>query len=386
MDQINKIIDNDGQILDATLYREQARTELLRNRSNGDIGFQDEYGYVIDYDKEEKPTTLGEGTLHTAIAIIAITTGNYKQDTWEITEANYKILGLLNTLLQNSWGNRDIYDHPIRHQALYEYSANGQQLRASPLTKDSFGAIIAAAYYAYKCPNSNSEIRIKSRELINKWGEYLTRSQWRTHYNYIPGEFEYEVIDGEKKYKNIYSKDGGRVMYKGPEAFRLMPHEIYAVKNVANLMGIPTVHWAIWSNGMPSDLKQVMLDVVAPYIAETATKGFRYILKHLNYEIPYSIPLGPSNWKLGKVEGIYKVDVDSIGIGNSFHRLLLKLIREIISLDNYNSSQASDLLKTAVNQISELLEAFSANLSRESWNSVLTVGLQRVIPWLDGSS
>lgn len=100
-------------------YKLLARNELLR-QSTG-ICFRDHYGFVVDYNEETKgkltPTTPGEACLHTAIAGIAIATGNYSQDEWEKANANQLLIELLNTLLDHGWGNKDNLgrEHPIRH-------------------------------------------------------------------------------------------------------------------------------------------------------------------------------------------------------------------------------------------------------------------------------
>jgi len=39
-----------------------------------------------------KPNEIGEATLYTAIAAIAIATGNYKQDEWDKNSANKSLI------------------------------------------------------------------------------------------------------------------------------------------------------------------------------------------------------------------------------------------------------------------------------------------------------
>ncbi|WP_019639690.1 hypothetical protein [Paenibacillus fonticola] len=276
-------------------YRQQAREELLNHRSIGMRGFRDNYGYIIDYDNS-LPTTLGEATLHTAIAVVGIATGNYSEDDWEKTFANEKLKELLNTLLILSWGNKDMEGqvHPIRHPSYNEYDAHNSRIRNSPLSKDSFGAIVAAAYYSYTCPNSDVNVCSLAQRLISKWADYLLKHQWKTHSNYISGEFVSEEIDGKQYYKNIFSETGGRVMFKGPEAFILLPHERYALRNVASLMGIPTIHWDLWSISMSEELKQAVIDNI-PYVADIASRSFDQMLNTLVYEMPYSVQLGPAD-------------------------------------------------------------------------------------------
>ncbi|PRD11797.1 hypothetical protein CQ058_04550 [Bacillus sp. MYb56] len=366
------------------------RNKLLAVFPEDPKGFRDQHGYIIDI-IDGHPGTLGEGTLHTAIATIAIAAGNYYQDSWDVNFANKSLKELLTTLLKNSWGNRDNLGrvHPIRHPDVKEYDVNGKFMRHSPLTKDSVGAIVAATYYAYNCPNSNQEVRMLARELMTKWTEYLILFQWRTHSNYFAGEFESKKIPGEKNlfYKNIFSDESqGKVTYKGIESFMLLPHEIYTIQNVAAKLGIPTSHWNIWENEMPAELKQTIADYVAPYIAEEYAKGLEYVLQKLNFSLPYSVQLGAEDWKLGKVEGTFEVQIPSHikeQIIKNSQIAVKDFIRETVRLDNYKTHQAADLLGIAINRILNLLPD---NLGHDSWRSILTSSLQQVIPWVTGSA
>ncbi|MBL8829964.1 MAG: hypothetical protein JNM18_23495 [Planctomycetaceae bacterium] len=78
-------------------YREKVRTGLLALRSDAQTGFLDTPGFIVDY-TGGKPDTLGEGTLHTAIAAVALATGNYRQDAWEKASANQNLSELLDSL------------------------------------------------------------------------------------------------------------------------------------------------------------------------------------------------------------------------------------------------------------------------------------------------
>ena len=75
-------------------YRQKIRRELLAMRTDAQTGFRDAAGFIVDY-SDGKPDTLGEGTLHTAIAAVAIATGNFHQDAWEAAEANDRLAELL---------------------------------------------------------------------------------------------------------------------------------------------------------------------------------------------------------------------------------------------------------------------------------------------------
>jgi hypothetical protein len=69
-------------------YLEEVRKQLLNIRPDPltdvkDIGFRDHLGYVVRFEKG-KPQPQGEATYDTAIAVVALATGNYNQDTWEV--------------------------------------------------------------------------------------------------------------------------------------------------------------------------------------------------------------------------------------------------------------------------------------------------------------
>ncbi|KAA0781905.1 hypothetical protein DN406_29860 [Bacillus sp. BB56-3] len=354
-------------------------------------GFRDRYGYIVNQTKERidavmKPDQLGEASLYTAIAAIAIATGNYKQDDWDKSYANEKLKGLLTTLLEKSWGNKDNLGrkHPIRHPEEIDYYKYGNDVksRMSPMTKDSFGAIIAASYYSYSCPNSSQEVRQLARDLMTKWTEYLILFQWRTHSIYIENEFEKD----EKKYKYIYSDNNltNQKSYKGQGSFMLWPPEIYALQNVASHLGIATSQWNGWDNITP-ELKQSIIDLAAPYIAQFAGEALNNLLKSYHGGFPYSIPLGPPGWTFGKIEGVFEFEIPSgirEQIVTTFKESIKDLLREIVRLDNYTQYQGDELLGILINRI---LNLFPEVLGRNSWRSILTKSIQQVLPWITGS-
>jgi|GEM_PF-1894446 len=369
-------------------YRQNAIEKMLEDFQ--DKGFQDKYGYIVDNDNGN-PTRVGEATLHTAIAVIALATGNYHQDSEEEKSINPSIKELLTTLLEHSWGNKDNFgrEHPIRHPDKREFNIEGKDFRASPLTKDSFGAIIAAAYYAYTCPNSDQEVRILARNLMTKWTEYLILFQWRTHSTYIVGEFETRELEGKKGkyYKYIFDNERqGEVTYKGIESFMLWPHEIYALQNVDADLGIPTEHWNIWGNDMPAELRQAIADYAAPYIAEEFGNGVNYVLQRFKYSLDYSIQLGSEDWNLGKIKRSFNIEIPSDiqeKIVNTARIAVKDLIRESMRIDNFKKYQSEELLGIIVNRLLNLLPDM---LGVNSWRSILTGALQQVIPWIKGTS
>ncbi|MCR6850378.1 hypothetical protein [Bacillus sp. IBL03825] len=361
-------------------YKKIARNELDKRQSTSII-FRDKYGFVVDYE-EGNPTTLGEATLHTAIAAIAIATGNYSQDEWEKENGNLILAELLRTLLDEAWGNKDNLGrkHPIRHPDWLEYY--GEDFRCRPLSRDSFGAIIAAIYYSYKCPNSNEEVRLLARQLATKWAEYLVLFQWRLHSQYIPGEFEQK----EKNYRYIFSdkQKTQPAKFLGPGVFMLMPHEIYAFQNVASSIGIPSVLWNPWVN-LTIEMKETLKDVVAPYVGGLAGLAVYELLEMLNISIPYEIPLGTDDWNLGKIKGSFDISISSDirdKIVGTVKEGITDAIREIYRLETYTGhpQQVIDLHTLVLNRVINLLPEV---LDKDTWRTVLTDALQKVLSWLN---
>ncbi|MEK4838582.1 hypothetical protein [Bacillus sp. FSL L8-0152] len=252
----------------------------------------------------------------------------------------------------------------------------------SPLSKDSFGTIVAAAYYYYSCPNSSQEVRELAWDLITKWIEYLILFQWRTHSIYIEGE-SYEQDDDY--YKNIFSDDKliNRKMYKGIESFMLWPHEMYALQNAAAHLGIPTSHWRVWENIIP-ELKQTIIDVAAPYIAQYAGEALDALLKNYRIVVQYSIQILPG-WSSGKVDGVFVVEISSDTrekVVANFKETLKELLRKIIRVGNYKDYQRDELLEILINRI---LNFFPDVLGPNSWRSILTRSIQQILPRIEST-
>jgi hypothetical protein len=351
---------------------QHARFELLYK-------FRDEFGYVGHYDVQKGQTHGdGEGTLYTAIAAIGIATGNYHQDSWESAQANAVLEDLLGTLLTKSWGTRDGLgrEHPIRHPNWFDYHEAGNILRNSPMTKDAFGAIIAAAHYAYDNPHSSQAVRELARNLVTKWSEYLVLNQWRTHSTFIAGEFD---ADGDRS-KTIFNEHGKPRMALSVEGFMLFPHEIYAIQNVAADMGIPTSQWNAWG-AMSVSFKQTLADVAAPYLGEAAGRGLDYILDRLKFGRDYDIKVNLGGREVSVLKGSFSIGIPEgtrDRIVTEFSRFVTDVIREGVRLNNFQD-QGGDLIGLALNRVLDLLPD---QLGKDSWRSVLTGAVQQVVPWL----
>ncbi len=78
-------------------------------------GYLDKHGYLIEWNRvttvrgtqEMRPHALGEGTYFTALAVVALASGNHAQDTWEASNADDSISRFLDVLTNKSWGNMD---------------------------------------------------------------------------------------------------------------------------------------------------------------------------------------------------------------------------------------------------------------------------------------
>ena len=369
----------------ANPYLDTVRTQLL-SQWQGQYGFVDDYGYVIDRKiPEGTPMTIGEGGLHTAIAIIALVTGNYEQDAWEAQGVNPAVEKFLDALATHSWGNQDGFGrkHPIRHPDDYDWDKNGKRLRNSPMTKDSFGAIIAACNYAYDCPNSSPAVRAKAKDLVQKWMDYLVLHQWRlhssTHPSYIEGEYE----EKDDQYANLFSGPNQEPKaHKGPEAFLLFPHEVYALKTVGAALGLSTAQIRPWEVDLPVGLLQTVVDLVAPYLADLVAHHLGGVLSALKIEVPYSIDFGTEPvWAL---KGALVIDPLPAEVQDKvveqFRNVLSDAIREVFRLYFLGEFQQSELVGIAVNAI---LDQMPDTLGKDSWRSVLMRAMEALDRWLD---
>lgn len=352
----------------------QSRIELLYK-------FRDRWGYVGHFDTG---TGLahgdGEGTLYTAIAAIGIATGNYHQDAWESAEANAVLEDLLGTLLTKSWGNRDEFgrEHPIRHPNVYDYDASGNAFRQSPMSKDSFGAIVAAAHYAYDNPHSSEAVRELARDLIAKWSNYLVSNQWRTHSRYIVNEFETDgnmYVDGGH-YKHIFNENGVAKTAKGPESFQLLWHEAYALRNVAARMGVlvPTLD-------LTNDLPQTVIDLGAEAVGNAVGRGVRAILDQLSFSRDYDVKIRLGNRDISVLKGDLSIGIPTAArerMERELSGLVTNVVREGMRLGSI-AGQADDMVSLAVNR---LLDHVPNQLGRSQWRAVLVQAISAVVPAL----
>src|SRR5208337_5534268 len=366
-------------------YRDKVRRELLASRTAAQTGFRDEFGYIDDFSGGNL-TPDGEGTLNTAIAAIALATGNYHQDDWEVAQANQRILELITSLHDGGWGNPDGLGrvYPVRHPKVFDYNSAGVAFRKTPMSKDAFGPVIAACYYAFKCPHSSDAVRAISVKLIQKWIELLIFSQWNLHPDVFAGEYEQDTSG--KNYKNIFSDShGGQVKFKGPDTYILLPHEIYAIQSVGAALGQQTSDWNVWSGGMLPEIKQTIINIIAPYAGDACKRAMSAILDKLEIAIPYDIPLGGPGWNFGSLKGVFAFGIPSdvrMAIATSFGNAIRDIIEEMARLDNLLNLQASELLDTA---ISRILDGLPGALGPDKWRSILTLGMKQVSPWIDGS-
>lgn len=378
------------------VYKSNVRNDLVNSFT--DDGYVDDFGYVVKFKGcNGSKDGIGEATLHTAIAIIALASGNYNRDQWEKLNANSHIQGFLETLLTHSWGNRDSLnrEHPIRHPEDIDYAADGSEIRKAPLSKDSFGAIMAACYYSYDCPHTSVAVKQKARDLFQKWMDYLIAFQWRTHSSthpsYFEGEWEkHNCNSGGKEcdYKNIYSdRNKGSKSFKGPETFILLPHEIYSLKNVGTKLGYITADINPWTTSLPASLQQTLVDYVTPHIVKQASALFEYIIYRIgDWEVPYSIDLGfGNNWYHGKIEGDFSIGVftDSFkrNLVNEFQNVLSDAIRETFRLIIAGNHQTPEIFDLVLNRVLDLLPDV---LGRDSWKSIMLGSFQQLLPWLNG--
>lgn len=258
--------------------------------------FRDAYGYVIEFENE-MPSGRGDATLKTALAAV----GTAMAASQAVSDADRKALSaatlsLLTTIYKYSW---DQQGNPIRHPTLWFYNAQGQPLGMRPLSKDSFGSIMAACYYSYTLPKMEAVVKTMAKKLLGKYINYLVLNQFR-----LVKQLQLDQLKGD-----IYSKSDQGVLKKqmleGLDTFLILPTEGYALKAVGAKMGFTTVAWEPWSN-FAAGATQALADYFAEYLAYgfdlpaalAATNsvaafidsgGLNGILSSLKFSIPYSL-------------------------------------------------------------------------------------------------
>lgn len=148
-------------------------------------------------------------------------------------------------------------------------------------------------------------------------------------------------------------------MYKGPESYMLMPHEIYALKNVATLLGVETNDWDIFTNKIPSDLKQIIINDIAPLLANVASNTLFSALNTNDISIY-------AEQKNNKKSLIKISDEMRDSLTKSFHTYILHEIHQFIISDKYINSTKFEIFMNAVDSILPLTD-----LNRELISSYL---------------
>ncbi|MFO0864595.1 MAG: hypothetical protein U0744_08085 [Gemmataceae bacterium] len=343
--------DASDHMIDALQY---ASSPLMQARMDLLYQGRDQLGYVGHFDMDKhKVIADGEATLLTAVAAAAIAAGDYHEDAWDSAQADTMLKDLLGVLLNKSWGNKDGLGrvHPIRHPEYFDYDAQGHVLRQMPLSKDAFGAVLAAAHYSYNNPHTSQEVKQLARSLMTKWSEYLVLNQWRLHSTFIPGEFDTKKdSEGKARSTTLFGEGGARPdgtgkMALGPEGFLLLPHEIYALKNVCADMGIPTTQWDVWGSALPAALKQSLVDYVAPYLGAAVEAATNKLLQGLEYRRSLDVSVNLGGRTVPVLQGEFSISIPQSvreKISKEFGNVVRDAVREIARLRIMSDHQQLD--------------------------------------------
>ncbi|CAG9983045.1 unnamed protein product [Clonostachys byssicola] len=330
-----------------------------------------------------------DATYFTAIAAAAYALDSYESPR---ENTNQVLGGLLDVLSEKSWGNRDSQGvtHPIRHPDWQEIHTSGI-VRQRPMSKDAFGPIVAACYYAFNSPNTSGTVRVKAKNLINHWVTYLSTHNWTLHTNYLPGEFE--KVPGEKdpgdttappdRYKNIRSyengKEGGPSRYLGPESFLLLPCELYSLKHCAESLSVPN-NIAPWINASFAIGSNIPYHILPPVVA-AARDGLRYVLDHLEFEKRYRIELIPG-WEKGDLKGKLSLSIpesQKAAILDAFEKAIYEMLDPLFRDPTSIGSQGSPIYPKAIRK---LVPFFPGDLRVLPLNEILQDLLAQAMPWL----
>ncbi|KAJ5456166.1 hypothetical protein N7530_011440 [Penicillium desertorum] len=294
-------------------------------------------------------------------------------DSWEAQNANHYIGNFLDVLENKSWGNKEASGdtHPIRHPDWVEFYGNGQ-MRQRPLSKDSFGQVVLACYYAYKCPNSSDEVRQRAKSLLDKWIRYLSSHRWLIHSNYIPNEFE----KAGREHANLFedAKHTNRVTFVGAESFLLYPHELWALKNCAIAIGVPS------QSIIPGAAFPFAVDgaVIAPALEELLRytgDAIEYLYDRLNYSKKWSLELVPG-WKDSRVSGTFNF--------GAFGDLSKSQVRSILEAGVRDTVMSSFKLGTGLGSIMDnVMRPLLPFLYGQEMNTIVRELINQLCPWLD---
>uniref|UniRef100_A0A8H7TQ47 Uncharacterized protein n=1 Tax=Bionectria ochroleuca TaxID=29856 RepID=A0A8H7TQ47_BIOOC len=351
------------------------------------FNYRDVHGYVLER-RDDRFETYGEATYFTAIAAAAYALDSYESPR---ENTNQVLGGLLDVLNEKSWGNRDSQwvTHPIRHPDWQEIHTSGI-VRQRPMSKDAFGPIVAACYYAFNSPNTSGAVRVTAKNLINHWVTYLSTHNWTLHTNYLPGEFE--KVPGEKdpgdttappyRYKNIRSyengKEGGPSRYLGPESFLLLPCELYSLKHCAESLSVPN-NIAPWINASFAIGSNITYHILPPVVA-AARDGLRYVLDHLEFEKRYRIELIPG-WEKGDLKGKLSLSIPEskkAAILDAFEKSIYEMLDPLFRDPTSIGSRGSPLYPNAIRK---LVPFFPDDLRVLPLNEILQDLLAQVMPW-----
>ncbi|KAJ6445080.1 C2 domain containing protein [Purpureocillium lavendulum] len=335
-----------------------------------------ENGYVLEK-KDKKYETHGEGTYFTAIAAAAFALDSYQSPRSNTDEV---LAGLFDVLINKSWGNTDSSNvkHPIRHPTVQEIHSSGV-IRQRPMSKDAFGPIVAACYYTYNSPNTSWAIREMAKGLVVKWVEYLRTHNWTLHTNYLPGEFE---KGPGKKYKNLRSyQEGlepGLMSFLGPEAFLLLPCELYALKHCAESLSVPN-SIAPWVNASFAIGANIPYHI-APLIVAAAHRALRYVLEHLKYEQRFSYEL-IRGWKYGTLKTKLSISISEekkTAILNAFDKAVYEAVELVFQSPD---SAGTPGHPSRHDIIQKVLPFFPDELLQLPLYDILQDLLAQVLPW-----
>jgi hypothetical protein len=369
--------------------REQALVQLTREIDTSDnIGFIDDSGYVVATQYEIDvidpdsghitpqrgiADTRGEATYYTAIAVVALATGNYVQQSWDIANANDSIIKLLRVLEDKSWGNQDSAGtfHPIRHPELFDYDKNNVKIQQRPLTKDSFGPILAACYYAFSCPNSSAAVRDQCKSLLKKWIAYLESHKYTLHTESFNTEFSGGTFDSAGKPQAKLSETD----------FVLLPSDLIALRNCASALDLKTsvnpwidsaiTIWTELTTSLAIDCGKIArkgLSYVLDHFVVKLSKGHELIPRWPSSKIPINISLGIPRTFRDRIEEVFEFTVRTY-------------CEALFGDPAVLGPQGDKILIAAVDAITGL---FPTNWDFFPIGTVLVDLLKQIMPWLDG--
>ena len=326
--------------MDTEYYSSKKQSLLDKHR--------DSYYLVELIDAQGNPTDgTGDCVLRTSIAALAMT---FEGDSVSAT-------ALISAIRDHCW---DQDGNPIRHPEAHWKDVDGNDLGLSPLSVDSFVALMTACDYLFASPDASVTEKARARDTLFRYVDYLRQHDWRLQHTYSDGFIDDRVKDTP-----------------GSEAFIVLPPVLYALRGIAASMGYPQASWWVWGASFGEEVMHEMIDKLATFCGQHLYELLRGIDLSIKFDVQLGDELVGLADFLNKVVPIHLSDELCQKLRDSFSDSIRESMR-VAGPDN---------LPTEPYQIFQgLLRQFSSYLppplTQLDWFGSLTDLFATALPWM----